>query len=148
MAGEGHARRKFYDVHSATKSPLAHEALQRITALYAIESEIRGVQRMTVGGSASSAAGHLAKALQVWLRDTLGRLSGRSKLAQAIRYTVNYWDGHPVHLRRPSGAGHQHCRTGHEADCSLTQKRIVHRVGQRRTPLVHRRDADLGPVEN
>ena len=33
-----HARRKFYDVHVATKSPIAHEALQRIAALYAIEA--------------------------------------------------------------------------------------------------------------
>jgi hypothetical protein len=29
-----HARRKFYDIYTATKSPLAHEALQRIGALY------------------------------------------------------------------------------------------------------------------
>ena len=37
-----HARRKFFDVHAATQSPLAHEALQRIAALYAIEATIRG----------------------------------------------------------------------------------------------------------
>ena len=37
-----HARRKFYDLHVATKSPLAEEALQRIGDLYAIEEPIRG----------------------------------------------------------------------------------------------------------
>ena len=37
-----HARRKFYDVYKDQASPLAGEALQRIAALYAIESEIRG----------------------------------------------------------------------------------------------------------
>jgi len=37
-----HTQRKFYDVYTATKSPLAHEALQRISALYAIEADIRG----------------------------------------------------------------------------------------------------------
>ena len=37
-----HARRKFYDIHVATKSPLAEEALRRIAALYAIEADIRG----------------------------------------------------------------------------------------------------------
>ena len=37
-----HTRRKFYDIHAATKSPLAEEALRRIAALYAIESAIRG----------------------------------------------------------------------------------------------------------
>jgi transposase len=35
----------------------------------------------------------LIEALQVWLREQLGRLSGRSKLAQAIRYTFNHWEG-------------------------------------------------------
>jgi hypothetical protein len=42
MADDGHARRKFYDIHVATKSPLAQEALTQIAALYAIEAEIRG----------------------------------------------------------------------------------------------------------
>src|SRR5207245_8582316 len=35
-----HARRKFYDVFEATKSPLAGEALKRIGELYAIEAKI------------------------------------------------------------------------------------------------------------
>ena len=37
-----HARRKLFDVFVATKSPIADEALQRIAALYGIESGIRG----------------------------------------------------------------------------------------------------------
>ena len=37
-----HARRKFYDLYEAHKSPIAKEALDRIAALYAIEKEIRG----------------------------------------------------------------------------------------------------------
>ncbi len=37
-----HARRKLFDVHETTKSPLAREALDRIAALYRIEATIRG----------------------------------------------------------------------------------------------------------
>jgi hypothetical protein len=37
-----HARRKLYDVHAATNSPLAREALERIGQLFAIEAEIKG----------------------------------------------------------------------------------------------------------
>ena len=37
-----HARRKFYEVHQATASPVAAEALRRIGELYAIEARIRG----------------------------------------------------------------------------------------------------------
>jgi len=37
-----HSRRKFFDLYEATQSPIAQEALDRIGALYGIESEIRG----------------------------------------------------------------------------------------------------------
>src|SRR5215831_2637697 len=37
-----HTRRKFFDVHEATGSPIAAEALRRIAELYAIEKSIRG----------------------------------------------------------------------------------------------------------
>src|SRR5215210_6677322 len=37
-----HCRRRFYELHQATGSPLAEEALRRIGELYAIEAEIRG----------------------------------------------------------------------------------------------------------
>ncbi len=37
-----YARRKLFEVHEATKSPIAQEALMRIQALYAIEAEITG----------------------------------------------------------------------------------------------------------
>src|SRR5215210_6570116 len=37
-----HCRRRFYEIHQATGSPLAAEALRQIRALYAIEAEIRG----------------------------------------------------------------------------------------------------------
>jgi transposase len=41
MAGEGHARRSFYDLAKG-KAPIATEALKRIAALYEIEARIRG----------------------------------------------------------------------------------------------------------
>ena len=37
-----HCRRRFYEIHRATGSPLAEEALRRIGELYAIEAEARG----------------------------------------------------------------------------------------------------------
>ena len=37
-----HTRRKFYEVHQATASPIAAEALRRIGELYAIEDRVRG----------------------------------------------------------------------------------------------------------
>ena len=37
-----HVRRKFYEVHEATGSPIAAEALRRIAELYVVEAAIRG----------------------------------------------------------------------------------------------------------
>jgi transposase len=37
-----HARRKFYDFHQATGSPIADKALRRIAELYAVDKRIRG----------------------------------------------------------------------------------------------------------
>jgi len=38
-----HVRRKFFDVHAATASPIAKEALDRIGQLYGVEATIKGV---------------------------------------------------------------------------------------------------------
>src|SRR5262249_57145765 len=38
-----HVRRKFFDVYTATGSPIAKEALDRIGRLYGIEETIRGL---------------------------------------------------------------------------------------------------------
>src|SRR5947207_13724349 len=47
-----HVRRKFFDVHAATGSPIAKEALDRIGQLDAVEKTING----STAGSATTAA--------------------------------------------------------------------------------------------
>jgi transposase len=94
-----HARRKFFDVHAATKSPLALEALQRIAALYAIEATIRGQPpdvRLAVRLAKSAP---LFTDLRDWLDKTLARIPGKSELAGAIRYTVTRWNALTLVLR-------------------------------------------------
>jgi transposase len=88
-----HARRKFYDVHQALKSPLALEALQRIGALYDIEADIRGRTADERRQVRQQRSRPLVEAMHTWLTEQLGRLSGRSTLAQAIRYALNHWGG-------------------------------------------------------
>ncbi len=88
-----HARRKFYDIYTAIKSPVAYEALQRIGALYAIEADIRGQTAEQRKQARQQRSRPLVEAMHVWLTELLGRLSGRSTLAQAIRYALNHWKG-------------------------------------------------------
>jgi transposase len=88
-----HCRRGFYEIHQSTGSPLAAEALRRIGELYAIEAEIRGrpaEERRAVRQERSKPA---VEALHAWLTAQLERVSGRSGLAEAIRYALRHWDG-------------------------------------------------------
>ena len=94
-----HVRRKFFDVHTATQSPLAHEVLQRIAALYAIEATIRGEPpdvRLSVRQAQSAP---LFTALKAWMEQTLARISGKIDLAAAIRYALARWDALTLVLR-------------------------------------------------
>jgi transposase len=88
-----HARRKFHDIHAATKSPLAEEALLRIAALYTIEIDINGQSAEERQRVRQENSRPLVDAMHVWLNERLERISGRSALAQAIRYALNHWEG-------------------------------------------------------
>lgn len=86
-----HARRKFYDIYVADRSPLAAEALERIGALYAIEKEIRGRPPSERARAREAHAAPLLLALHQWLSATLQRLSTKSALAGAIKYCLVRW---------------------------------------------------------
>ncbi|MEF9898071.1 MAG: IS66 family transposase [Pseudomonas sp.] len=86
-----HARHKFYDVYKYLASPLAAEALQRIAALYAIESEIRGQPPNLRKAVRQSRASPLLEQLHEWLNQTLTQLSKKSALGSAILYALNRW---------------------------------------------------------
>jgi len=86
-----HARRSFYDIHQANASPIAAEALERIAALYAIESEIRGRPPDARAAIRQARAGPLLESLRAWLRQTLERVSKKSELAKAIGYVLTRW---------------------------------------------------------
>ena len=88
-----HTRRKFYDIHVATRSPLAAEALRQIAALYAIEADIRGQPADQRRQARQQQTRPLVDAMHDWLHEQLGLISGRSALAQAIRYALNHWAG-------------------------------------------------------
>jgi transposase len=86
-----HTRRKLYDVYEATASPLAKEALERIAELFVIEARINGralPERLAVR---QQDAIPLLAELETFLQKVLSQVSGKSKLAQAIRYATSRW---------------------------------------------------------
>ena len=86
-----HVRRPFYELSLAGDSPIAHEALERIQALFAIEAEIRGRSAEERRALRQSRAGPLLEDLHRWFHDTLSKLSRKSPLALAIRYALTRW---------------------------------------------------------
>jgi hypothetical protein len=86
-----HGRRKIYDVHVQTASPAALTILERMSELFAIEADIKGKkpeQRLKVRQEQSVKK---LDALKVLLEDTLNKISQKSTLAVAIRYTSTRW---------------------------------------------------------
>jgi transposase len=86
-----HARRKFFDLYEATGSPIAKEALDRVAALYAIESEIRGRPPDERRAVRQARAGPLLDDLRAWLLSITHQLSKKSDAAGAVRYTLTRW---------------------------------------------------------
>jgi transposase len=86
-----HVRRKFFDIHVATDSPLALEALNRIGELYAIEEQIRGQPPDLRQQIRAARAGPKLSALQAWLIATRSQLSKKSDLARAVTYALCRW---------------------------------------------------------
>ena len=86
-----HARRKYYDVYAADRSPTAAEALRRIGLLYAIEREIRGQPPAARSAIRRTRSAPILDELRTWLRETSTTLSTKSPLAQAIQYTLTRW---------------------------------------------------------
>jgi transposase len=86
-----HVRRKFFDVHAATGSPIAKEALDRIGQLYAVEKIINGLPPERRRQRRQLQSKPIAEALAAWADSTVRQLSRKSELAQAFRYTRARW---------------------------------------------------------
>jgi transposase len=87
-----HFRRRFYDIAKGGNAPISDEALLRIGALYAIEAEIRGDAAAARCAARQARARPRVDALKPWLDENLARISGKSPLAEAIRYGLSRWD--------------------------------------------------------
>ena len=81
-----HVRRKFFDVHAATASPIAKEALDRIGQLYAVEQTINGSSPDQRRQQRQLRSKPIAAALATWAEQIVPKLSRKSELAAAFRY--------------------------------------------------------------
>ena len=86
-----HVRRKFFDVHAATASPIAKEALDRIGQLYRVEQTISGVPPDHRRRERQQRSTPIAEALAAWADQSVRKLSRKSELTAAFRYMRARW---------------------------------------------------------
>jgi transposase len=89
MACMAHIRRKFVDVFQSQGSAIAEEAIRRIADLYAVEKQARGRSAEERAALRQANARPVFDDLEVWLREQLPKISGKTPLAAAIRYALD-----------------------------------------------------------
>ena len=88
-----HVRRRFYELAAAGPAPIASEALRTIAELYRIEEEARGRPADERRAIRQERSRPIVAAFEPWLREKLGLISQKTKLAEAIRYALSRWEG-------------------------------------------------------
>jgi transposase len=88
-----HARRPWWDLYEEHRDEqgLAAQALRRIQALYAIEADIRGQPPDLRRQHRQARAGPLLAEFHEWLNGVLSKVSNKSELAKAARYSLARW---------------------------------------------------------
>lgn len=91
LACWAHARRKFFDLHQANHSPIAFEALQRISDLYAIEVEGKHMSVEARQQLRKEKSLPILDALHNWLMQTRVKTANGGASAKALDYTLKRW---------------------------------------------------------
>ncbi len=87
-----HARRKLFEVHESTRSPIAEEALRRIQALYQIEADIMGRSAAEREAERQARSKPLLEDLKTWMEAQRRRASGKTALGKALQYALGRWE--------------------------------------------------------
>ena len=88
-----HVRRKFFELHTASKSSLAQTALEHIGALYGLEREMQesGLSLAEVQVRRECEAKPRLQALYDWLTATRSQVPSSTATAKAIDYALKRW---------------------------------------------------------
>jgi transposase len=139
VARWAHCRRKFFDVWEDKKSRVAKEAIDRIAAFYAIETKAPAERLMHRVDTAP-----LLSSFFDWAGTIVAKLSAKSELAEAFRYTIKRREAlSPLPHRCPARNRQQHRRERHAWNCAGAEKLSLRRNRYRRRPS--RRDVHDHP---
>ena len=83
-----HSRRRFYELHTSGDSRVATTTVERMTDLWRPEADICGkTPEARAAARQAVSAPIVAELISLWQK-TLPRISGKSKLAEALRYAI------------------------------------------------------------
>ena len=88
LACWAHARRKFFELHTANKSAIAAQALARIAAIYVIEAEARNLDAPARHALREKESRPAVDALFLWLEELRPQVNGGSGTAKAMDYLL------------------------------------------------------------
>jgi transposase len=86
-----HARRKFYDLHVASRSQIAEDALRYISQLYDVEREARDLSSENRLELRQRCAHPVAEALHAWMVLQRARVNEGSSIARVLDYSLRRW---------------------------------------------------------
>ena len=86
-----HARRKFFDLHAASHSSVAAQALESIGGLYAIERELKDLSPEARLAQRRQAARPLADKYHEWMLAQRQKVPEGSGTARALDYSLKRW---------------------------------------------------------
>jgi transposase len=86
-----HARRKFVDLHKASGSQIAAEAIERIAMMYRIEAQAKGLEDDERRCWRQQHAKPLIEDLHRWLTGLRRQVLGASGTLSAIDYSIKRW---------------------------------------------------------
>lgn len=86
-----HARRKFFDLHTATKSPVAQRALEHIAQVYEIERELKACSADERQRARQEHSKPLLDTLHAWLLSTRQKVTDGTATAKALDYSLRRW---------------------------------------------------------
>jgi transposase len=85
-----HVRRRFFELHANGESVVATATVEQMKRLWAVEDEVRGQPPNARLAARRTTSANIVQALfDLWERE-LPRISGKSKLAEAIRYARSH----------------------------------------------------------
>jgi len=86
-----HARRKFFDLHAASKSQIASNALQQFAEIYKIEREIKELEPDERRRIRQQTTKPLIDELHAWLITTRHQITDGTATAKALDYSLKRW---------------------------------------------------------